>query len=123
MPRAGACSLHALVTLLLLGLIVWALWQACQPRSIFVVRIDNGTAKVVRGVVTRAFLGAVAESCHHHGVVRGAVIGKAHGRQIALEFKGGFPAACRQQLRNVWVNTGWSAPQGKPRRGDGPGLA
>jgi hypothetical protein len=114
--------LHALVTLLLLGLIGWGLWQACQPRSVFVVRIENGTPKAVRGAVTRAFLGAVAESCHQHGVVRGVVMGKAHGRQIALEFKGDFPTACRQQIRNVWVNSGWSAPGGKTRRGDGPGL-
>jgi Protein of unknown function (DUF3634) len=115
--------LHALATLSLLGLIGWGLWHACQPRSIFVVRIENGRPRAVRGVVTRAFLGAVAESCQHHGVSRGAIMGRAHGRQIALEFKGEIPAACRQQLRNVWVNSGWSAPKGKTRRGDGPGLA
>ena len=107
-----------------LGVDRLASWQACQPRSIFVVRIDNGTPKAVRGVVTRAFLGAVADSCHHHGVVRGAVMGKAHGRQIAPRVQGRLPrrvpSAVAQRLgQHRMVGTARQTPA---RRWTGPGL-
>jgi hypothetical protein len=111
------------ITLALLGMIGWGLWKACQPRSIFVVRIESGSPRVVRGTVTKAFLNRIGEACLDHGVTRGVIRGQVRGREIALEFKGHFPPACRQQLRNIWVMTGWSAPPIEKRRGGGRGLA
>ena len=108
--------MHGLLTLALLGMIGWGVWQALQPRSVFVVKVDRGVPRVTHGHVTRAFLASIGEACRHHGVTRGTVRGKAHGNQIALEFRGDFPAPCRQQLRNVWVMSGWAA--GRSRRRD-----
>ena len=106
--------LHGLFTLALLGLIGWGVWQACRPRSVFVVEVEDGIPRVIRGRVTRAFLSSIHEACRHHDVTRGSIRGRAHGDQVALDFRGAFPDACRQQLRNVWVISGWSSgPRGK----------
>jgi hypothetical protein len=114
---------HPLITLALLGLVGWGVWQALQPRSIFEVRIERGSPRVVRGTVTRAFLRRIGEACLDHGVARGAVRGRLRGSQITLDFKGPFPPACCQQLRNYWVIAGWSSGPTKGRRGGGRGLA
>jgi hypothetical protein len=115
--------MHSLVTLALLGLIGWGVWQACQARSIFVIRIEGGHPRVLRGTVTRAFLNQISELCHHHGITRGTVLGRVRGSQISLELKGPFPPACRQQMRNMWVVSGWSAGRTKTRRGGSSSLA
>jgi hypothetical protein len=79
----------------------------------FVIRIEDGDARVVAGKVAPAFLHEVRETCGRHGVKRGAVRGVVRGRRIGLEFPGAMPPACRQQLRNLWNLSGWSAA---PRR-------
>ncbi len=33
----------------------------------------------------------------------------AEGRRIVLTFSGHVPETCRQQLRNIWNLSGWSA--------------
>ncbi len=115
-------DLHFLVTLALLGLIGWAIWLACQPRSVFVIRIEGGQPRVVRGTATKAFLAEIRALCLHHGVTQGTVRGEVHGSQIGLNLRGPFPPACRQQLRNVWVMSGWSPGRPGGRRGGGAGL-
>jgi hypothetical protein len=113
---------HFLITLTLLGLVGWGIWQACQPRSVFVIRIEGGEPRAVRGTVTKAFLGEVRELCRHHGVTRGSVRGQLRGTRIALDLRGPFPPVCRQQLRNVWAISGWSAGRPPRRLGGGPSL-
>jgi hypothetical protein len=41
----------------------------------------------------------------------------AAGRRIDLVFSGGIPGPCRQQIRNLWGVSGWSAsgPRGPKR--------
>jgi hypothetical protein len=98
------------VFLLGLALVVaWGVWSACQPRPIFVVRVQDGIPRVVRGKVTQAFLHQIGETCDRHGVTHGVVRGVANGSRIALTFSADIPAACRQQLRNIWNLSGWSA--------------
>src|SRR5947209_2996459 len=98
----------------LVALVVWALWTAGQPRPDFVVRITDGAPRVARGKVTPAFLQEIGEVCNRHGVRRGEVRGvTAEGRRIGLSFSGSMPEPCRQQLRNLWNLSGWSAgPRG-----------
>ena len=52
-----------------------------------------------------------------HGVRGGEIRGIAAGRRINLAFSGAIPDPCRQQIRNIWGVSGWSAagPSG-PRR-------
>ena len=97
-------------------LVAWGLWTACRPRSSFVVRIDAGVPRVARGKVTNAFVQEIGEVCNRHGVSRGTVRGIAKGCRIALVFSGRVPEPCRQQLRNIWNLSGWSAPAGRPGR-------
>jgi hypothetical protein len=108
--------LQLAITLLLVGLIGWALWYVCQPRSVFVIRLVDGHPQIVRGTVTRAFLNQVDEICQHHGVTAGTIRGQERGRQIGLEMRGSFPPACRQQIRNLWVMSGWATAGASRRR-------
>lgn len=85
------------------------LYWACRPRSVFVVRIGGGVPRAARGQVTRGFLQDIAEACARHGVRRGSIRGVAEGRRINLVFSPGIPAPCRQQIRNLWGVSGWSA--------------
>jgi hypothetical protein len=95
--------------LVLVALIVWGIWMACRPRADFVVRIRLGVPRVTRGRVARGFVQEIGEVCRRHDVRRGEVRGVAEGRRISLSFSGDLPEACRQQLRNLWNLSGWSA--------------
>ncbi len=112
--------MNALISLALLGLVGWGVWQALQPRAVFDIRVADGEPHVVRGTVTKTFLREIRELCQHHGVTRGVVRGKARGNRIGLEILGSFPPAYCQQLRNVWAISGWSAGRPAARRGAGP---
>jgi hypothetical protein len=93
------------------------LYAACRPRSVFVVRIRGGVPRAARGQITRGFLQDVGEICARHGVRRGSIRGVAAGRRINLVFSPGIPGPCRQQIRNLWGVSGWSAGgPSRPRR-------
>ena len=104
------------VILILLGIVGWGLWQALQPRSLFVIKLVRGEPRVIRGTVTRAFLGQIKELCDHHGVRRGTVRGELRAAGVGLDLRGPFPPECRQQMRNIWVNSGWSGGPSQRRR-------
>lgn len=112
-------ELQSLISVVLLSLLGWGIWQACQPRYAFVIQLERGRPRVARGYVTKAFLNEVRELCHFHGVARGAVRGRRRGAQIALEVSGPFSPECRQQLRNLWGISGWPATRGRGRPGLG----
>jgi hypothetical protein len=102
--------------LVLVVLLAPVLWFACRGQYVFVVHVAAGKPRVVRGLVTQAFLQEIAEVFGQHGVTRGAVRGAARGRLIALSFSPGVPAACRQRLRNIWAMSGWPARPSRDRR-------
>ena len=102
------------LTIALAALVLWALRSVSRPPAAFVVRIVKGSPRVARGTVTPAFVQEIGEVCRRHGVRDGAVHGvvQQEGR-IALAFSGNMSAACRQQLRNLWSLSGWSAGKGR----------
>ena len=64
-------AIGVVMLILALGLIVvWGLWSAVHPQPVFVVRVEDGKARVVRGKVTQAFLQQIGETCDRHGLVR-----------------------------------------------------
>jgi hypothetical protein len=100
------------------GLVIGCvLFTIVRPRPVFVVRIRDGVPRAARGQVTRGFLQDVAETCARHGVENGVVRGLVAGRRINLGFSRGIPGPCRQQIRNLWGVSGWSAsgPRGPKR--------
>jgi Protein of unknown function (DUF3634) len=101
--------LPAVLLITLTVLVLWGLWSVARPRAAFVVRIANGTPHVAHGTVTQAFLQEMREVCGRNQVKNGVVRGVVKDRRIALEFSDGMPAPCRQQLRNLWLMSGWSA--------------
>ena len=105
-----------LLQIALAALVLYGLWMACRPRPVFLLRIVHGVPRVARGTVTQAFVQEVAEVCRRHHVQKGAVRGFARDRRIALEFSGAISAPCRQQLRNLWAISGWSAAPSRAGR-------
>jgi hypothetical protein len=98
------------------GVVAWLLWRAGRPARVFDVRLTGGTPAATAGAVTAAFLNRVREVAADHGIAAGRVWGVADrtGR-VRLMFSSHFPEPARQQLRNWWAASGWSA--GPRRRG------
>src|ERR1700722_19473495 len=94
--------------LALVAVAAWVIWRCLQPRSVFEVRVNAGTAKAVYGTVTLAFLGEIREVCTRHQVPSGAVRGILNGSRVSLRFSPTIPPAGQQQLRNWWAMSGWS---------------
>lgn len=87
------------IAAVVIGFVYWAI----QPRYVFVIRIDDGIARAAKGKVAPAFLSEVGDACNQAAVRRGWVGGVARGKRVKLAFSRSIPAACQQQLRNVWV--------------------
>jgi hypothetical protein len=101
--------LRIVLLITLTALVLWGLWSVARPRPAFVVQVVRGQAQVVRGIVTPAFVQEVREACARNQVSDGVVRGVTKNGRIALEFSDGMPPPCRQQLRNLWLMSGWSA--------------
>jgi Protein of unknown function (DUF3634) len=95
--------MELLAKLVFIGLAVGVLWLVCQPRYVFVVRIESGKPRVSRGKVTAGFLHQVGEICGSAGVACGWMGGVLRGKRIALLFSRSIPPSCRQRLRNQWL--------------------
>jgi hypothetical protein len=91
------------------ALILWALWRSSHPRPAFVVQIEEGGPRTVRGVVTPAFLELLRDLLARHGVQSGTIRGLPQGGRIRLAFSDHFPASARQQILNWWAISGWNA--------------
>jgi Protein of unknown function (DUF3634) len=90
---------NLLIAAAVIALVYWAL----QPRYVFLIRIDAGAVRLAKGKATPEFLSEVGDACSRAGVRRGWVGGVARGKRVKLAFSRSIPAACQQQLRNVWV--------------------
>jgi hypothetical protein len=96
----------------------WFLWFMLRPQCAFVVRLDHGVPKLVQGTVSQAFVLDVADICTRHGVNDCVVRGVKRRDRISLAFSDGMPAACRQQLRNLWtMSAGKHGPAARRRVG------
>jgi len=89
--------------ILLAAFIGWIIWSISRPRYQFVVKVRDGVPDVLRGSVSRAFVQEIAEVSTRHGVRDCVVRGIAKGERIGLSFSETVPAACQQQLRNLWI--------------------
>src|SRR6185312_10699448 len=96
----------ALVTCLLL----WTVWKAAKPQSVFTIRIVNGSPQPIDGKITPAFLTRVQEVAAANAISHGTINGYAHGQFIRLGFSAEIPESAQQQLRNWWATFGWNAP-------------
>src|SRR4051812_14556696 len=103
MTRGGSAMPEAVQYVVVLAVVIGVGYLILKPRCVFVVRIGRAGPRISRGKVTAAFLQDVAEVCREEGVTGGWVGGVRQGRRISLVFSWGFPAACRQRLRNLWV--------------------
>lgn len=83
--------------------LMWAMWQASRPHSLFTVRLNQDQPAAIVGTVTPAFLERLREVAANHDLLRAEVSGYTIDQQIRLQFSKEFPVGARQQMRNWWV--------------------
>lgn len=99
-----------LAGLVLIGVFGTVAWNLTGGRTIFVVRIVNGTAVRRRGTVTDKFLAEVTKVAREHALTSGSLWGvKVGNDHLRLRFSRAFPPGSQQQLRNWWNCYGWTA--------------
>ncbi len=98
--------------------LVLAWWFAQRRSYVFFIAVTNGTSQVKQGKVAGPFLDQVRTVFQEHSVANAWIGGVRQGRRIRLMFSPSVPAACRQQLRNVWALVGWT-PAGISNRQKG----
>ncbi len=94
--------MEIVVATVIVGLAVWALWYASQPKCELLLALDQGRLRVVRGKSTTAFLEAAQAICAEFGLVRGEIRGFRRSRHVILAFSSSIPPEAQQRLRNVW---------------------
>ena len=87
----------------LIALAIAVVYYSAQPSFVFLVRMEEGVPRVVRGKVTVAFQQRIREACGRNSVQSGWIGGVRRGKRIGLIFSRHFSPACQQQLRNEWV--------------------
>ncbi|RFA25360.1 hypothetical protein CAI21_19160 [Alkalilimnicola ehrlichii] len=70
---------------------------------VFVLRIQDGKARVIRGKPPPGFASACEEVCRLHGLSRGEIRAVRTGAGQELRFSKDIPERLRQPFRNVWT--------------------
>jgi hypothetical protein len=100
----------AAIVFAIAGLVSLAPRLAC----VFLVRLSDGVATVVKGRVPPGFLDDLTDCCRDAKVLAGEVWGQFTPRGIRLNFSANFSPGVRQRLRNIWVQY-TLGPRPRPR--------
>jgi len=95
----------AVVAVLLIAAAVWIVLRNRDLRAIFVIRIEDGSARAVRGAVRTDFLSDISDLCGDHGIRTGEIRGMPNGRFLRLTFSRRLPPGFCQEVRNCWAST------------------
>lgn len=96
---------------LVVALVVVAIWWAFRPRPLFRIRIRNGQAEVLVGVVSPACIEQLEAVCRSHEIHSAELSGfLPPGGRLHLTFSHQFPPGARQQVRNFWTEQTWNGP-------------
>src|SRR4051794_14427290 len=85
--------------------IIAAVRFALFPALVFKISVSNGSARLVKGKLSQGLVQEIRDICRERGIARGWIGGVRRGRAVTLVFSRSVPADCRQQLRNLWVNS------------------
>jgi hypothetical protein len=80
------------------AVLAYFLW----PRPAFVIRIEEGEARLRRGKAPSMFVEACGDVAAREGIRQGEIRGIRSGRKARLRFSRDIPARAHQALRNVW---------------------
>ena len=90
----------ALLVLCIIGCLAWTFrWLAAE----FVIAVENGAVRKVRGKVAEAFLWDVRSICEDCHITSGRIVGWRLGRRVTLMFSARIPKRFRQRFRNAWA--------------------
>lgn len=78
-------------------------WVLASRRRVFVIRIRDGVAVLVRGKVSPAFVAEVGDVVKRFNIRHGAIYGVPKRGKVGLSFSRSVPATSHQALRNVWT--------------------
>lgn len=96
------------IVLMLAGTLAISACLAARPRASFVVEVRRGSANLVKGEVSTAFLRHLRQIITRHAIGRGSCSGYVEGRLVRLQFSNEFGARSRQQIRNWMASYGGS---------------
>lgn len=71
-------------------------------RTIYKLRVEHGTVRVMAGTPPARFLADVRDIVTLHGIDGGEIECKGVARHARLRFSNDFPTRGRQAIRNVW---------------------
>lgn len=91
------------VAVVLAVLVIGGLWYAARPKCVFLLSLEGGRLRLIRGKVLPAFLEEAGSILAEAGVTGGEIRGHVRGRSVALSFSPSIPPDVQQRLRNVWL--------------------
>lgn len=94
----------AWIAAILLSIIgIAAIWALLRKKCDFILRIENGQVRLIRGEVSRSVLSEIGEVCKREEITAGTIRGVRKDHRISLEFSGQIPPPNQQQFRNLWA--------------------
>lgn len=91
------------VAVVIVALVIGGLWYAARPKCVFLLALEGGRLRVVRGKVLPAFVDEARTILAASGVTSGEIRGHARGRSVVLACSASIPPDVQQRLRNVWL--------------------
>ncbi|MBK1672983.1 hypothetical protein CKO35_06610 [Ectothiorhodospira shaposhnikovii] len=92
-------TLALMLLILLLGLVL-LLWHA---RTAFVITLEQGRARTLRGTAPPGFLRGCDEVARMYRLTQGRISGVRTAHGVQLRFSREIPEHVHQPLRNVWT--------------------
>ncbi len=74
-----------------------------RMHTLFVLRIRNGQAVLLRGKAPPGFVDACNDICRLYRIERGEIRGVRGAGTVQLRFSNDIPERARQPFRNVWT--------------------
>jgi|SRR5580698_7860095 hypothetical protein len=90
--------------IIVLAAVAAVAWLLFSPRFEFRIRISRGSLRLTTGKLTRDLIAELTPICQEWGIKRGWIAGVRRGKRVTLMFSRSVPSACRQQIRNLWIN-------------------
>jgi hypothetical protein len=85
--------------LALLGLILFLLFR---PKPVFVLKIENGKVRVIKGKVPRGFIEDCERLISENDLRRGTIKAVKMSGRVSLRFSYSIPKRHHQQFRNAY---------------------
>lgn len=81
---------------------LWNYFRRVFNHHEFVIEIQNGTARALKGKVMSRMLHEFSDLASRSGISKGSVSGERGPGIVRLTFSKEIPSSVHQQFRNIW---------------------